>query len=128
MTRQRRYRVAGAASLFLVMGWIALSACSNQDEGDRCEVANGNDDCKDGLICLPERDVTPPYNTTARCCPPDRALASHPGCRQATTPFDGGPTPPDTGPSPDVAVDAPEEAEASTDADADAATDATDDG
>jgi hypothetical protein len=129
MKRHGRYRMAGGMSLLLVSGWIALPSCSDQDEGDRCEIANGNEDCKEGLLCLPERDVTPPYNTTARCCPQDRSLASHPGCRQATTPFDGGPTPPDTGPLPDVAVDSPEEAEVDATDAADAESDAdADDG
>ncbi len=108
-----RYTLAGIAALVLVGGWIALSACSNQGEGERCEIANNDDDCKtdEGLVCFPKAQLSPPYNNADRCCPRDRSQATTDPCKFPTNPIGGDATPPgDTGPGPDVQV------EASTDA------------
>jgi hypothetical protein len=122
MKRARRNRFASVVSLLVVGGWIAL-ACSNQGEGERCELRNGNDDCQDGLICNPTQ-----YQGSHRCCPVDSATATHPACVIPTSPItaDSAP-PPDTGPIPEAGPDAPEDSgtedadAAGPDADADAA-------
>jgi hypothetical protein len=80
-------------------GIVALAACSNQGEGERCELLNGNDDCNgdEGLICYAANQLT--NSTSDRCCPLDRARATAPVC---LTPVDivggDGGTPADTGP------------------------------
>jgi hypothetical protein len=66
---------------------LASTACSNGGEGDRCEFDNGNDDCQDGLICIPASSragapyvVNPAYANSDRCCPPNQRDATHPAC------------------------------------------------
>lgn len=83
----------------ITAGFIALAACSNQGEGERCEIANGSDDCKtdEGLICYSATDLG---STSDRCCPSDRSKATHPACKtpisgvgsDAQAPTDSGPT------------------------------------
>lgn len=97
--RNRRTKTATIVTLALTAGWFALVACSNQAEGDRCQTANGNDDCQDGLICLASTQVNTNYNSADRCCPVDRATATHPACTLLQNPVAGDSAPPaDTGP------------------------------
>jgi hypothetical protein len=80
---------------------VVASACSNQGEGERCDVLNGDDDCKtdDGLICYRAADLN--NSNSDRCCPRDRARATNPVCKtplstvtnDAQAPTDSGPTP-----------------------------------
>jgi hypothetical protein len=139
--KSRRYRAASLVSLVAVAGWIALSACSNQGEGERCETANLDEDCQAGLVCVPDPDpedpantfnpgghapVNPPYRGD-RCCPRDRSTATHPACVTPTSPITGDSAPPpDTGPVPDATVDAGVDAPTGVDAADDAAADAAD--
>jgi hypothetical protein len=58
---------------------VLMGACADASEGDRCEVANGNDDCSNGLVCVPG-------GPTDICCPEDRSLATTPGCQVSATP------------------------------------------
>jgi len=106
--------LAGSATALLV---LVLAACSNGAEGDRCEFDNGNDDCQDGLVCVPKAassrpgngTVNPPYNNADRCCPLDRSTATHPACtlNSTSTITDSAP-PTDTGPGTDSSTtDAP---------------------
>ena len=106
--RTRRLRIAPAAitGAVLVAGWIILAACSNNGEGERCQIQNFSDDCQDGLVCLPKAQVASnEYNNADRCCPPDRAQATHEACKErragvtgdATPPADSGPTDLDSG-------------------------------
>ena len=94
-------RSAGIALLVAVGGFIAIaSACSNQGEGERCEIANGNDDCKtdEGLSCYPAGQLVD--QTSDRCCPTDRSKATHPVCRTPVDIVGDAATPADTGPAP----------------------------
>jgi hypothetical protein len=121
MQKARRYRLLGLTLTASLAGFIALSACSNYSEGDRCEQ---DDDCQDGLTCLKASEVNPLYNSSARCCPPDRATASHPACTVLQNVLDSSTPPAETGPTPDATVDA---AETSTPAEAGSDADAADD-
>jgi hypothetical protein len=139
----RRYRAAGFAGFALAGLFVAMAACSNQGEGDRCDFDNGNDDCQDGLVCVPKTPqtgrgsnagvVNPPYNNADRCCPLDRSQATHPACTQNTTStVADGQAPADTGPPQEASVDAASDAagdggDAAADADS-GALDASDDG
>ncbi len=111
------------ASAFIVVA----SACSNQGEGERCEILNGNEDCKtdEGLICYPQAQLR--NSNSDRCCQLDRSKATHPVCKtsvdvtgDATPPPDTGPptTGDSGGPDADAGEDAPSDA---GDLDADAA-------
>ena len=127
-TVSRRHRSAGIA-LVIVGAFIAIvAACSNQGEGERCEVFNGNDDCKTGedLVCTPFAQLR---NTDSdRCCPVDRNKATHPICKAAQEEIDtDSATPPDTGPPPTPEASTPDAAPDASD-DADAASDAGDAG
>jgi hypothetical protein len=102
----------GVTFLLVVGVFVAIfAACSNQGEGERCEILNGNDDCKDGLICTSENLLR--NANSDRCCPSDRSKATHPICKTASEiGLDGSTAPADTGPPPS--------ADAGSDADADA--------
>jgi len=97
--KARRVKITAVVTLLSVAGWVALVACSNNAEGERCQTANNNDDCQDGLVCLPASQVNPNYNSSDRCCPVDRTKATHPACTllQSSVGGDSAP-PPDTGP------------------------------
>jgi hypothetical protein len=99
-TRARRRTIAAVVTSLTIGGWLVLSACSNNAEGERCQVANNNDDCENGLICLASSQVNPSYNSSDRCCPVDRTTASHPACTLLQNPVAGDSSPPaDTGPA-----------------------------
>lgn len=127
MKRVPLAKTAAIAGSLLAAGFIALAACSNQGEGERCEFLNNNDDCQDGLICVQASAIPEPFNNSDRCCPPDRSRATTEACREPRPGALGDSAPPpDTGPppTPDATVDAPAEAgDASDDA-----MDASDDG
>ncbi|MBX3201551.1 MAG: hypothetical protein KF894_25670 [Labilithrix sp.] len=117
----------GVVLLLAVGTFVAcVAACSNQGEGERCDVFNGDDDCKtdEGLVCYPMAQL---QNTDSdRCCPRDRSRAKHPVCVTPTTVIGDATTPADTGPAPSgdasgsdaSGSDASSDADASTDADA----------
>ena len=119
MSRAHRYRIVGVFMASLLGGFVALSACSNQGEGDRCQAENGNDDCQSGLVCLAGSQkafnggvglVNPPYDENGksdRCCPFDRSTATHPACvlLQTSATTDGSAPDGETGPIPDATPD-----------------------
>lgn len=133
MKRAISYRKAGLVATLLAAGFLAVAACSNQGEGERCDSLNGDEDCKtdEGLTCYPAALLN--NAGSDRCCPRDRAQATHPVCmtpvsvvgQDATTPADTGPPPPPP-PTDAAAPDAESDAEAPADAgdDDDAASDA----
>lgn len=113
MQRARRYGIVSIALCLGLGAFVALAACSNYDEGERCETLNGNDDCADPLQCIPKAQIPVPYNGSDRCCPANRAAATHPACMQPQNPIGGDSAPPpDTGPLPEAAP-APDANEAS---------------
>ena len=78
-----RFAFAALASALL-----ALLACSNQGEGERCDhnASNlGNDDCQNGLTCVQQNALTNGMGYDA-CCPFDRTQATTAVCslNQAT--------------------------------------------
>lgn len=102
-----RYRIVGIALVTALSGFVALTACSNYEEGERCEFLNGNEDCADGLTCTPKAQINTPYDSSDRCCPFDRTKATHPACLVLTTPIttDAAPLDANTGPGTDATVD-----------------------
>lgn len=107
MQRAFRYRIVGIVLCTALSAFVALTACSNYEEGERCETLNGNQDCKDGLQCTPKAQINTPYDSSDRCCPVDRTKATHPACVILTTPITTDAAPPDanTGPTPDATID-----------------------
>ena len=87
MQRAFRYRIVSIVLCTALAAFVALTACSNYDEGERCEVLNGNEDCADGLQCTPKAQINTPYDSSDRCCPVDRTKATHPACVVLTTPI-----------------------------------------
>ena len=59
-----------------LLGFL-LPACGKQGEGQRCDVANGNDDCEDGLVCTKKKDLG---TLSDICCPPAGVPASDLAC------------------------------------------------
>ena len=99
-TRARRRNIAALVTAFTIAGWLVLSACSNNGEGERCQFNNNHDDCENGLSCLQASQVNPSYNSSDRCCPADRSTATHPACTLLQNPVAGDSAPPpDTGPA-----------------------------
>lgn len=121
MQRVRRSRLVNvvltvAVGAILSIPWLA--ACSNYEEGERCEILNGNEDCLDGLACTPKALINTPFNSSDRCCPVNRSTASHPACTLLQNPITGDAAPAtETGPGTDSslpdtgAVDASDAAE-----------------
>jgi hypothetical protein len=110
------------ATLLCLLGAGLLAvACSNNGEGERCELNSsnsGNDDCQDGLVC-----TQVPGARSALCCPADRSKSSSAECRGGANVGDAAqPTPVDAGSTSDAAP-----TDASTTSDA-AATDAANGG
>ena len=98
--RARRNKIAAVVTSLTFGGWLVLSACSNNGEGERCQVNNNDDDCEQGLVCLAASQVNPNYNSSDRCCPLDRSTATHPACTLLRNPVGGDAAPPaDTGPA-----------------------------
>jgi hypothetical protein len=128
MQRARRsYRIVSVVLCLALAGLgtlVALTACSNYQEGDRCEILNGNSDCADPLQCTPKAQINTPYNSSDRCCPVDRTTATHPACTVLQSPITGDSAPNDanSGPGADVTVgDAPTDTSTVPDAAPDAA-------
>ena len=89
-----------------VSGLLALSmACSNQGEGDRCEILNDNEDCSsaDGLVCTAAASLN--NSISDRCCPADRSHAKEAVCKTPINVSGDASAPSDTGPSPDASTD-----------------------
>ncbi|MEN9579275.1 MAG: hypothetical protein RJA70_2284 [Pseudomonadota bacterium] len=57
-----------ASVLFCACLAAALVSCSNQAEGERCELANGNEDCETGLTCKTLQSLSG-EGEGAICCP-----------------------------------------------------------
>ncbi len=120
MVKPARNRIA-AIVVVTVVGLFALpTACSNNAEGERCQSENGNDDCADGLTCIPKTQLVAPFNSADRCCPFVRQNATSAACKPGSgtignnPPAEGGA---DTG-SPDTgATDAADASDAQDAAD-----------
>jgi len=67
--------VLAAASI--VIASFAFPACSNQAEGERCDVNNNDDDCQEGLICTSSRELG---GSADYCCPPGQGTSELPEC------------------------------------------------
>lgn len=117
----------GLATALLALGLAAVlgqASCSNQGEGERCNILGdngGNDDCQVGLVCKPKAQLNGAQDDL--CCPltgPATVVACQApgGGNVIPVPAEGGA---DVG-TPDASV-----AETSTDAATDAASDATTD-
>jgi hypothetical protein len=124
--RRRPGRIVGGVLVAILGTLLAITACSNQGEGERCEELNNNDDCDTsaGLICYPAAQLGSGLNS-ARCCPADRSKATHPVCRgvitvggDATTTADTGPTPTNDASSTSDASDAADGSDSADAADA----------
>ncbi|HQY62075.1 MAG: hypothetical protein IPF92_12895 [Myxococcales bacterium] len=119
----------GAATAALALGLAVLlgqASCSNQSEGQRCNILGdnaGNDDCQEGLVCKPKGQLNGAQDDL--CCPlvgaPTVAACQAPGGGAVVpVPAEAGPTP-DATPA-DASGDAPADAPAAdTGADAPAA-------
>jgi len=62
-------RIAVALGSLALTGALVVSipSCSDQGEGERCDRANGDGDCEDGLICKSKKDLG---TSSDICCPP----------------------------------------------------------
>lgn len=54
---------------------LNLPACSNQSEGQVCNIENGNEDCEEGLTCISKTQL---LGTSDICCP--ATGSTHPAC------------------------------------------------
>jgi hypothetical protein len=69
--------------LAFVGALVASVACSSQGEGEFCTMANGNNDCQDGLECMAAPGVTGSANDD-RCCPIPPAQPTTAACTRNT--------------------------------------------
>ncbi|MBI2389773.1 MAG: hypothetical protein HYV09_09290 [Deltaproteobacteria bacterium] len=117
----RSFRSLISAALLVLGAAFVFQACSKQGEAQRCEKANGNDDCEPPLICTGVEGIDEPI-----CCPENTASATTSECRGARGgPTDAGGT--DTGATDTATAEtAPDTATGETAADTGAAEAATD--
>lgn len=95
--RRRENRRVALVTASVVATFVAImTACSDQGEGERCEVSNHDDDCKAGLICYPAAQLNA---SSDRCCPRDRTTSTDPICKGAVSVIGDAQPPQDTGPS-----------------------------
>ena len=95
-----------ACAALAALGIAVAGACSNQAEGDRCELKGengGNDECQDPLECT-DKNLTR-GDGTARCCPRDRSQATTSVCGQPPGAVDSGPSSEGGGGAPDATTD-----------------------
>ncbi len=121
-----RLRLASSVAVScLVALAVVVSACSNEGEGEPCSQQNGNNDCNDGLVCVPP--VNPrATNAPSVCCPAPPAQGTQPACIEPGTGVDGSTSaPPDASTFPEGSADG-RGGEASSDAPSEAASDAQD--
>lgn len=143
MKKRARLLRSSLVLALLGLGLGLVVACSDQAEGERCELENGDLDCGAGLICVGSAGrpagrwqveynlgLNEPFTGVDRCCPESRTKATHPACVFPTNPGTNVTPPTDSGPDVSV-VDAAGDSGADA-ADAapvtDASTDAADDG
>lgn len=103
------------SSLVVSLVLLVIYACSNQGEGEICDIDAGNagnDDCQSGLVCTSLSGVL-----GARCCPSDLTTAKTAVC-SVSHGASANPAPPDSGGEEDAEASA---GETSTAADAPAA-------
>jgi hypothetical protein len=98
-----RFRLAPLLSVPLFAAVVAFSACSNEAEGEPCSPDNGNDDCVNGLACIPPRN-SHATNAADVCCPPDPTQATTPECTANGSVDGGNPAPPDGSTMPDTST------------------------
>jgi hypothetical protein len=78
-----RLRSIFAPAFFVASLTLALIGCSQQSEGERCDLKNGNDDCADGLTCISKQVLG---SSSDICCPPNSTdLSCIPGGLGTTT-------------------------------------------
>jgi hypothetical protein len=61
---------------------LAIASCSDQGEGERCDVNSGNKDCASGLFCVPAALLDPSVNRGDRCCPETVTASTDTRCRR----------------------------------------------
>jgi len=67
----------------------AALGCSRQEEGDRCTIANGSNDCEGDLVCTPASQLRKGDDKVDRCCPEDLETSDNSACAPNTNSGDG---------------------------------------
>lgn len=71
-------------SFFFVLGLaFGASGCSRQGMGERCSLANGNEDCEGDLVCTDSSKLRN-KNEVDRCCPEQLSSSDNSLCAQVT--------------------------------------------
>lgn len=68
---------------------MVLGGCSRQQEGERCSLSNGNDDCEGNLICTNATLLRQGDDEVDRCCPENLESTSVSQCARRTASGDG---------------------------------------
>ena len=76
--RARNRLLLALASAGLAIALVV--SCAGQAEGDRCQLANGNDDCQAGLVCTQGAKLNRNYDL---CCPPEGTTVTSDSCKVA---------------------------------------------
>jgi hypothetical protein len=123
-----RYPAWLLALLACAAGSVVLGpGCFNSSEGQPCSLLGeneGDNECKNGLVCTAHSQLNSSGYTKDVCCPTDRMQATTVICELPANPVADAAPPPDVG----VPVDsAPPDAEADTSPTVDSATDAAKD-
>jgi hypothetical protein len=71
-------------ALIAGLALAALDGCSRQGPGERCDTANGSNDCQDGLVCVSKETLR---GNASLCCPAGQIGPESivPGCTYGAT-------------------------------------------
>ena len=75
----------GRSSLFLALCLLgSFIGCSRQNEGERCSLANRDDDCEGDLVCTDSSKLRKGDDGVDRCCPEQLGSTDNSLCAQRT--------------------------------------------
>ncbi len=72
-----RARTLSALCFVVLVAPLAFVSCSKASEGESCDLASGNTDCEDGLVCLGPWEISANQSV---CCPRPPAGPSTSAC------------------------------------------------
>ena len=74
-------RVVVTVLTVALAGVLLGAGCDRLEQGEKCDAANGNEDCASGLVCLRAKELAV-SSAGDRCCRPTVNESDDPACRR----------------------------------------------